>query len=298
MFSLIRLSRILLRRRWGWYILGTILAIVGISVGATSHTVAYQTVSSGSFTPNIVDNGTDYLQLNNGSTYYVINESDFTPTFNGATFFKQSVDISLIARTDSQSVDVSLTDGSHLQGDGYTVEQIVLLNSNGQPQQTYTSSEYTQNPHGFYENDWIGGGALLVLGLIAVGLGFFVPQRIQKRQRRATNVATATAGPQGSAPAYPPTNPYASPYGTASSPTAYTDPSQYQAGSAYAQSPIPIQPYGVQNPQPNIPNIPYQAPSQFSPYEAQPHYPVPQPYPPQSGAYDQTQLADPSGPQS
>jgi hypothetical protein len=253
MFGLIRLSIYLVSRRWGWYLLGAILLVAGVVVGLTSHQVAYQIINKGSFTPYIVQGGTDYLQTNNGSTYYVINESEFSPAFNGSSVFKNSGSFTMIARSDTQDVDVQLTDGTHLQGTGYKVEQVVILDSSGNPAQTFNDSEYTQNPKGFYENNWASGVALIVFGLIAGIAGFFVPQMLKNRRKAAPAAPFVQGQPMQSMPqyqqpypAYPPQNPVyqqpnipypqQNPYQPYQQPSQasqsyqqpYTDPSQYQ----------------------------------------------------------------------
>ena len=96
--------------------------------------------------------------------------------------------------------------GQHWRPTG-TIEQITVFGSNGQPAEVFATSEFTQNPHGFYQNNWPGGSALLVLGLIIGGLALGLPVlRSRKRQQQGWNVAT-------SAPmnAYPQANPYQGP---------------------------------------------------------------------------------------
>lgn len=310
MFTLLRLALLLLTRRWGWMALGAVLIIIGIVLGVASHQVSYQTINHGSFTPYVVSDGNDYLQTS-GSTYYVITESELSPTFNGLSIFKTSQTFSMIARTDSQNVDVQLSDGTHLQGTGYKVEKIDVLDSNGTPTQSFVDSEYTKNPNGFYENDWPGGIALIVLGLIAGALGFFAPQLLRgklQRFQRAPKSAPAAVGAPGQVGALPPPNPYQQPY---SNPSQYPGYGQGQPGQPsynqpYQQNqpyPNPAQQY-QQNPQqgyqgyPAYPN--YTDPSQYQqqpgqqyPSSPQPSYPQQPPSPQQGGSYEKTQLANP-----
>ena len=263
MFMLIRLGLLVLTRRWGWYLLGVILLGAGIIVGVTSHQVAYQTINKGTFTPYIVEGGTDYLQTGDGSTYYVVNESEFSPSFDGASVFKNDSAFTMIARTDTQDVDVQLTDGTHLQGNGYKVEQVVVLDSSGNPLQTYNDSEYTQNPNGFYENNWIGGGALIALGLLAVSLGLFIPSWLKKSRLKKT--APAAFIPQGQAGLpYPPNPVYLQQNPSYMQPNAYPQPNP-----AYQQpNPSYTQPNPYQQPYTNPSQYqqPYSDPSQYPPY--------------------------------
>jgi hypothetical protein len=268
MFLLIRLGLLLLTRRWGWYILALILLGAGIFVGLSSHQVSYQTIDKGSFTPYIIEGGTDYLQTG-GSTYYVVNESEFSPPFDGATVFNNNSVFTMIARTDSQDVDVQLTDGTHLQGNGYKVEQIVVLDSSGNPLQTYNDSEYTQNPNGFYENNWLGGGGLIALGLVAGSLGLFVPPWLKRNQLKKT-MPSAAYTPGQAMPPYPPAYPQPN--------TAYTQQNpSYMQPNAYPQ-PGPV--YQQPNPsyaQPNPYQQPYTDPSQYQGYTRPGQYGQPQP---------------------
>ncbi|GAC1566471.1 MAG: hypothetical protein NVS3B14_09020 [Ktedonobacteraceae bacterium] len=262
MFLLIRLLRLLLTRRWGWIVLGVVLVVAGVILGASSHQVSYQTINNGSFTPYVVQGGTDYLQVANTSTYYVINEADLSPHFDGKTVFTSKNNIfSIITRSDTEDVDVQLTDGTHLQGSGYQVEQIKQLDSNGQPLQTYSTSEYTQNPNGFYENNWGGGATLIVLGLLSGALAFFVPRFFKNKRQKSFSMAPAAMGTQGQAFPNQQPNPYQQPY---------QNPSQYPS---YPQQPQ------------------YQANQPHPPYPPQPQYPS---YPPQQGSYEPTQFASPN----
>jgi hypothetical protein len=296
MFMLIRLALLLLTRRWGWMILGAVLIIIGIVLGASSHSVAYQTIDHGTFTPYVVDGGTDYLQTN-GSTYYVINEGEMSPAFNGVTVFKNNGTFSMITRTDTQDVDVQLTDGTHLQGTGYKVEKIDVLDSNGTPTQTFVDSEYSQHPNGFYENNWVGGILLIVLGLLAGAAGFFAPQLLKGKLQglqRSPKAAPAVAGVPGQAGVMSQPNPYAQPY---------QNPSQYPGyapGQASYNQPNQQYPAYPQNPQQAYPSYPnytdpsqYQQPAQPNPPASQPQYPQQPPYQPSPGSYDKTQLANP-----
>lgn len=144
---LIRLLLILLTRRWGLIILGSLLALGGLVLGVSSHQVNYQTLNQGGpYKFYAVDGGTDYIFVN--STYYVINESDFSPAFDSNAFAKNNnlTFASLTYRTDSSSIDVKLTDGNELQGNAYTVDQFGVANTSGANRQTYTTAEFTQNP--------------------------------------------------------------------------------------------------------------------------------------------------------
>jgi hypothetical protein len=286
MIGLIRLLIFMLTRRWGLIVLGVLLLIVGLVVGAGSHQVSYQTIDHGTFQRYSKDDGTEYLQLENTSTFYIINDSDFSPTFNGDTVFQNSPSFILVAHKDSQSVDEQTTDGTQVSGNGYQVEAITVLNNNGQTAQQYTTSTYRQNPNGYYENDWPGGLLLAFVGLVLGSLAVVLP-RLRSKGKSAQPVAAMGMQGQGQMAA----NPYANPY---QQPTPYQQPYPYQQ-PAY-QQPTPYQ-------QPNPYQQPYQGPAQYpnpynptqpaNPYgQQQAQYPA---YPPspQPGSYDKTQLARP-----
>jgi hypothetical protein len=238
MYLLIRLLSLFLSRRWGWMVLGVVVAGIGVVLGASSHQVKYQPITNGNFTPYVVEGGTDYLQASDGSTYYVIKESDLSPHFDGNTVFGGSQKtFAILTRSDTESVDVQLTDGTHLQGTGYRVERIAQVDpTTGQYMQIYSTAEYTQNPNGFYENDWLGGIGLIALGLLSFALGLFAPRIFRNRRQQASAPAPVMMGNQG-------------------------QPMPYQQANAYQQAPNPYM-------------QPYAGPSQYPQYQQQyPPYP-------------------------
>ncbi len=234
---MIRLLFLLLTTRWGLTIVGALLTIGGLVYGIGSHAVTYQSVSRDTvihfLSPTDTSSSTGYLQLQNDPNLYVINESDFTPPLTGNSFGDGDV-IAYVYRPDqTTSIDVMATNNlTHLEGNAYTIEQITVFGPNGQPAAVFATSEFTQNPRGFYQNNWPGGSALLVLGLMVGGLALGLPVlRSRKRQQQGWNVAT-------SAPmdAHPQANPYQQPY---QGPTHYPQ---------YAPSPQQPNPYSGQYP--------------------------------------------------
>lgn len=160
--------------RWGWLALGLLLAIGGTIFGFTSHRISYQSIGHGDFTPYVVNGGTDYLQQSNSSTYYIIHESDFSPTFHFSQLTNSSTGFTMIAQSNTENVDVTFTDNTHLSGTGYEIEEISLLDSNGQNAQVFKTSEYNQSPYGFYQNNWLLGSIGIVVGLLITGLALFL----------------------------------------------------------------------------------------------------------------------------
>ncbi len=293
---MIRLLIFALSRWWGLIILGAIPVIFGIYYGVGSHQVTYRSVGQETVAHFLSGDGSSldqngYLQLENDPNLYVLNESDFTPTLNGNSFGDGDV-ISFIYRPDSAtSFDVKATNTStHLQGNFYTIEQITVAGSNGQSPKVYTSSEYSRNPKGFYQNNWwpsspnnwwhIGGG-LVVFGLIIVGLALVVPMLRGKNKSKAQQAFNAIPTARAGAPvgAQPQVNAYGQPY---QNPNQYPQYPQrpYQNPAQYQQPQYPPQP-GQYNLPPQYPQYPQQQGQQY--WE----------YPQQGGSYEPTQRADP-----
>ena len=268
-------------------LLGGALIIFGVLIGATSHQATYKTVNQETVAhflsgDNSSSDKRGFLQFEKDSNFYLINESDFTPKVDGNSFGDGDV-ISFIYRTDSQTnIDVKASNTStHLVGDAYTIEQISVPGSNGQASKVYTSSEYSQNPKGFYQNNWPIGAVVIVLGLIIAALAYFLPML---RSRNRNKVL-----PDGIAS---PTN-MGIPFGAQPPWNAYNQvPNQYQQNPQQFQRPAFTPPPGQFNTPPQYPP----QPSQFNPpgYPQQPgQFNRPVQYPQQGGSYEPTQRADP-----
>ncbi len=274
-------------------LLGGALIIFGVVIGTTSHQVTYNAVNQETIAHFLSGNSSSsdqrgYLQFERDSKLYLINESDFTPKVDGNSFGDGDV-ISFVYRTDSPTtIDVSATNTStHLAGDAYTVEQITVPpGSNGQGSKVYTSSEYSQNPRGFNQNNWPIGAGVIALGLIVAALAFFLPMLRGRNRNKAQPASIATPisidMPFG---AQPPVNAYGQ------------NPSQFpqypQQTPAQFQRPQFTPPPGQFNTPPQYP----QQPGQFNvppQYPQQPgQFNVPPQYPQQGGSYEPTQRADP-----
>ncbi len=275
-------------------LLGGALIIFGVVIGATSHQVTYNAVNQETIA-HFLSGGSSssdqkgYLQFERDSKLYLINENDFKPKVDGNSFGDGDV-ISFVYRTDSPTtIDVSATNTStHLVGDAYTVEQITVPGSNGQSSKVYTSSEYSQNPRGFDQNNWPIGALVIALGLIVAALAFFLPMLRGRNRNKAQPASIATPiridMPFG---AQPPVNAY----GQFNTPPQY--PQQPYQDPAQFQRPQFTPPPGQFNTPPQYP----QQPGQFNvppQYPQQPgQFNVPPQYPQQGGSYEPTQRADP-----
>src|SRR6266581_1902537 len=174
-------------------VVGLLLAIVGGAIGIFSHPVTYRIVNKEVVAHLLVgdsssSNQIDFLQMENDNNLYIFNASNFSPTI-GSKSFGDGSSVSFIYKTDSTTyIDItSKNTSTHLVGDAYTLEQITVLDNKGQKQTTFSSSEYTQHPKGFYQlfwligpppigqNNWPIGGGLIALGLVIAILALMIP---------------------------------------------------------------------------------------------------------------------------
>jgi hypothetical protein len=187
---------------------GLLCAIGGVLMGVSSHQVAYRNpgreivahfLSGGSSSSSRIG----YVQMVDDDNLYILDEDNFSPPVKDNSF-GDGDSISFIYRpVDTTSINVSATNTStHLQGQAYTIEQFTVLpnnSSNVVEPVTYTSSEYSKNPRGYFQSNWQLGGGLLGLGLLLVVVGFIL-QLLRGRKRRAQVVIDVT--PVGSAPPF------------------------------------------------------------------------------------------------
>ncbi|MEO6891240.1 MAG: LPXTG cell wall anchor domain-containing protein [Ktedonobacteraceae bacterium] len=264
----------MIRRSILLLILGIALAGAGVFMGTSSHQVTYQSVGQGTIAHYLSDNTTGYLQMSNSPTLYTVNEKDFSPAINGTSTFQDGDTISFVYEPSSTTdIDSSSSLGTHLQGTAYKVVQITRTDA-GAAQQ-FVSSEYTQNPNGFYQNNWPTAIAMLLGGLVLLGLGFFL---LTRRKKPAAGFGVTPSPAVNAMGGQPGANPYQQPY---------QDVGQYpgQAGQyGYGQPPQgaypPVQPGSGQYPpapaqygQP--PQGAYPPPSQYDPNR--PYNPPPTP---------------------
>jgi hypothetical protein len=178
---------------------GLLCAIVGLFIGLSSHQVTYHNagkeivahfLSGGSSSSNRIG----YVQMLNDANLYIVNEDDFSPPVKDNSFGDGDT-ISLIYRPmDTTSINVSATNTStRLQGSAFTIVQFTVLPSGGinsSGAQTYTSSEYSKNPSGFYQNNWLLGAGPLAVGLLLIIVGFILQfLRSRKKMQPEVNVA-------------------------------------------------------------------------------------------------------------
>lgn len=185
------LLKFLLSSRRGLILLGLLLVLGGVVTGIASHSVTYRNGTRGTVAHYLSGDSAHigYLQMGNSSDLYYVNENEFTPTINenGTQTLGRGSSISYVYTPDeTKQIDETATDtGAHLQGTAFRVVQITLYDQNGQNPEVFTSSDYAQNPQGYYQNNWPGGMSLLVLGFLVTGSALFWPKRYTKSTKSA-----------------------------------------------------------------------------------------------------------------
>lgn len=238
-----RLLILLLGRRWALIACGVALIIAGLIWGAAgSHQVSYenslQNVSyhtgSGSQSGNI------YINADGSSDYFVALSGNFNPPI-AQSDIDNSTSISFVARTDTTSIDLDVN-GTTIS-EAHPIEKLVFYDKNDNVLATHITDEYTANPNGFYDNEWLKAIWLIVIGLILGVVAFLYP-RLRKQPQRSASLHAAAVGAQPSPPyqPYQPPNPYGQ---------TYQGPQQYP----------PVPPYPPQQPGYGQPgDNPYQQP--------------------------------------
>jgi hypothetical protein len=213
--------RLLFRHRLGPFFLALILLVIGVTIGLTSHQVTYQRLEhvkilhylsgSGANKADLPDylfglgDNTAYIQLEDHSLY-VLKLSEFTPTLNVDSL--QSPMSTLIYESqDTEEIDVSATNTqTHLVGNGAQVVQLISYGADGSAK-TFNSTEYMQNPQGFYRNNWSFGAYFIVAGLILGFVLFFFARHRLSGSTETMPVPTVYAAPRTKASVAQPANP-------------------------------------------------------------------------------------------
>ncbi len=182
-------SLIIFMRRWGLILVGILLIIGGLIYGSIPQKTPYQNITKAFMAHYLSGRGIGYMQLEKIPTLYIVNEGQFLPAFSADYLNHGNVLISFLFRTDeTTSIDASNGNNVHLIGPAYTVEQITLYHQFGQPPQVFSTSEYFQNPNGYYQHYWMTGIALSLLGLIFIGLGLFMTVIRGKKKKDLNSV--------------------------------------------------------------------------------------------------------------
>ena len=210
MSVLIRLIlRLLLRHRWGMFILSALLVVVGLVVGVSSSQVSYIQSQVGT-TYHLTtgqQSGNLYINASGSDDFYVAFSSDFTvPQSISNT---SGISLHFIARSDTSSLDPAYDapDGTTIN-DAHKIEKLTFMDSHGNVVGNYTTAEYTANPNGVYVNNWPLGLGIIGFGVLAAILSVWIYRRRQSREFARAQ----SGGFQQPAYAPPVANPYAQPY--------------------------------------------------------------------------------------
>lgn len=255
--------------------LGVVLLLAGIVYGLGSRHVLYKSVAQGSIAHYLSSDGTDYLQMENNPSLYIVHEDNFSPKI--PTFADSDTVSFTYDPGETTSVDVKSTIGTHLLGTASKVVAITSVDTTGQ--KTYKTPEYTSNNQGYDRNQWPIGIGLLVVGLLLFGGSFFLPKK------KAPGMATSFAATPMQVPQQYPYQPATPPYGQQPQqqfPSSFPQtPPNYQPQSRTFQQ-TPFSDYPQQQPIPFAPPQPQQQPNPFAQPQQQPN-PFGPPQPQQPG---------------
>ena len=177
-----RFLRLLVTRRWGWTIIGLVVVLGGSLWGLSSPVIPYETSSSISYYIAAANDGNVYIYptSSTNSTYFVARQADFNPPID-RTQIHLDTQLSFIARTDTISVNDTLTDELHVT-QAHVIEELVLFNTLGSPTATYKTSDYNTNPNGYYNNRWWPTGTgIIFAGLLIAYLALFAGRKRRKK---------------------------------------------------------------------------------------------------------------------
>ena len=160
------------------FVFGTVALLSGLIYGLGSRYVTYEQTSQGTIVHFLSANGVGYLQMNGNSSLYIIHEDDFRPVIN-ASGLGDGDNVSLIYDpSETTSIDVTSSLGTHLAGDASKVVEITLLTSDGLTH--FVTPDYTQHQDGYSINRWPIGAIIMVLGLVVAGVATFIFPRSKR----------------------------------------------------------------------------------------------------------------------
>ena len=238
----------LLGRRGALIACGIVLVIVGLIAGAVgSHQVSYEdSLQIVSYHVNTgTQSGNVYINADGSSDYFVAQNGNFNPPIAQSEVDNSST-VSFVARTDTTSINLDVN-GTTIS-EAHPIEKLIFYDKNGNVLSTHTTADYTNNPNGFYVNQWPYAIWFIIVGVI-LGVGAFLFPMLRKRPRGSASIPAAAVGAQPSQPyqQYQQPDPYRQ---------TYQGPGQYPQ---YPQSaPYPPQQPGYGQPGSN----PYQQPPQ------------------------------------
>ena len=178
-------SLIIFMRHWGLILMGILLIIGGLIYGSIPQKTPYQNITKAFMAHYLSGRGIGYMQLEKSPILYIVNEGQFLPAFSADYLNHGNVLISFLYRSDeTTSIDASSGNNVYLVGPAYTVERITLFHQFGQEPVIFSTSEYYQNPNGYYQHYWTAGIVLSLIGLIFIGLGLYMTVRRGKKKEQ------------------------------------------------------------------------------------------------------------------
>ena len=162
-------------QRWGLSLIGILLIMCGLIYAAIPQKTPYQGISKAFLAHYLSGRGIGYMQLEKNSSLYIVNEGDYIPAFSADYLNHGNVLISFLYRTDETiSINASSDNNVHLVGPAFPVVRITLYHQYGQQPIVFSTKQYLQNPNGYYRHNWIVGIAFSILGLILIGVVYFM----------------------------------------------------------------------------------------------------------------------------
>jgi Flp pilus assembly protein TadD len=154
------------------FVLGGGIALLGLLISQSSYEVTYHQVTDAFIDHYISGNDdnqhTSYFDIDGSAVLFIVHEDDFSPHLDPHALGDGHV--SLVYRPDeSRDVDVQATSGLHLKGSGYTVIEITGLESGA----AFATSEYSDHPQGYYQDDSPAGYGVMAFGGLVSLLSLF-----------------------------------------------------------------------------------------------------------------------------
>jgi hypothetical protein len=172
-------------QRWGLFLLGVLLIVCGLMYGAFPQNTPYQSITKAFLVHYLSGRGFGYMQLEKSTTLYIVNEGEFLPAFSADYLNHGNVLISFLYRTDeTTSINASSDNNVHLVGTAFPVVRITLYHQFGQKPVVFSAHEYFQNPNGYYQHNWMTGIVVSLLGLLFIGLGYFIKVTRGKKKKK------------------------------------------------------------------------------------------------------------------
>src|SRR5713226_9595609 len=194
---MIRLLLLVLGRRWALIACGVALAIAGLIWGAAgSHQVSYEnSLQNGSYHIGAgSQSGNIYIHADGSSDYFVALSGSFHPPI-AQSDIDTSSRISFVARTDTTSINLDVN-GTTIS-EAHPIEKLIFYDKNGTVLASHITAEYTANPNGFYDNEWLKAIWLIIIGLI-LGVGAFLYPILRRQPQGSASFPAAAVGAQPS----------------------------------------------------------------------------------------------------